>query len=197
MNMTGVTPTSVAHSTDGGPSNASAGGWRTQAVRRHTFIAAIAGTSLGAGLSGATLVMAAAGPTGDAWSFRGNGALVVPIGFGAAVLTGGWLAVFLCARGVRAWMPLTAAGTVAAALPSMLSILLLVIFGRAAQAVSDLMTLPALAGPVLALVFGVTAELRPARSRRLPRAAGLLAALVFAVALGAGFFAFDALVASR
>jgi hypothetical protein len=162
---------------------------------RTSALAAVAGGSLGIALNAAMVVMASAGPTGDEWSFRGNGALVVPIAFGAALLAGGWVGLFLYARGVPAWAPFAMVIALSAAAPAVLSIFVLVIFGSAAQLLSDLMTVPALVWPAVSLVCIVIADLRPARSRRLPHAAALFAALVFSVALGGGFFGAEAFVA--
>jgi hypothetical protein len=157
-----------------------------------TARAAIVGVVFGIGLDAATLLMATAGPTGDTWSFRGNGALVVPIGFGAAVLAGGWMGLFLYARGARAWAPVAASITAAAAVPSLLSIAVLVVFGSAAQEISDLMVVPTVAWPVLSLTSGAVADLQPAPTRRLPHVSAYLAVLVFSIALGAGFFGAEA-----
>jgi len=150
-------------------------------------LAATAGVVLGIGLAAATLVMASAGPMGEGWSFRGNGALVVPIGIGGALLAGGWTGLSLFARGIRAWLPFAVALACAAATPAILSIALLAMFGRSAQAASDLMTVPALAWPMVSLAFAIFADVRPAPSRRLPRGSAVLASIVFSIAVGAGF----------
>jgi hypothetical protein len=159
-------------------------------------LAAAVGGMLGIGLDAATVLVANSGPVGDTWSFRGNGALVVPVGFGAALLAGGWLGPFLYARGVRAWALFTIAVTAAAAAPAALSIVVLVVFGGWAQGLSDLMTLPVLVFPVLSLVCGAIVDFRPAPSRRLPHASAILTALVFGIAMGAGFFGAESVVAT-
>ena len=61
---------------------------------------------LGIALDVLTFVVARYGPSGGdvPWSFRGNGALIVPLGLGPAILAGGWTAVLLHGRrGVR-WL---------------------------------------------------------------------------------------------
>jgi hypothetical protein len=160
-----------------------------------TADAAIAGVVLGIALDAATVVMASAGPTGDTWSFRGNGALVVPIGFGGALLSGGWVGLILCARGVRAWLAFAVSIAAIAAIPPLLSITLLVAFGSAAQSASDLTAVSAFAWPVLSLAFVGIADARPAPSRRLPRGSAWFAAFVFSLALGVGFFGVEAALA--
>jgi hypothetical protein len=55
----------------------------------------------------ATFLLARYGPSGGegaSWSFRGNGALVVPFGLGPALLAGGWTAIVLHDRRVRRWL---------------------------------------------------------------------------------------------
>ena len=42
-----------------------------------------------------TSLVARSGPQGDGWSFRGNGALIVPFCLGPAVLAGAWAALAL------------------------------------------------------------------------------------------------------
>lgn len=66
--------------------------------------AAIAGGLLaGVLLDVLTFLVARYGPQAGSWSFRGNGALVVPLGLGPAVLAAGWTAILLHARGVPGW----------------------------------------------------------------------------------------------
>lgn len=157
-------------------------------------VVAAAGAVLGACLQAATALMASAGPVGDGWSFRGNGALVVPIGFGAALLAGGWLALFLYARGAAAWAPFAVLITAAAATPATASIVVLLVFGSDAQRISDLLTVPAVLWPILTLAFVAIAKRRPAPSRRLPLVWTFAAAAVLGIALGVGFFAAVAFV---
>ena len=157
--------------------------------------AALSGVVLGIGLELGTAWLAASGPTGEAWSFRGNGALVVPLGFGAAVLTGGWVAIGLYARGIPAWAGIAFALGCAAALPASLSILVLVLLGARAQTISDLLSVTAFFWPVFALFLATTLQLHPSRSVRLAAAPELLAGVLFAAALGAGFFGAAALLA--
>ena len=70
-------------------------------------IAIAVGLALGISLDALTFLVARYGPSGGdgaPWSFRGNGALIVPFGLGPAVLAGCWTAVLLHGReGVR-WL---------------------------------------------------------------------------------------------
>lgn len=162
------------------------------------LVAAVAGSiglALGALLDVLTVLMAAAGPAGDGWSFRGNGALVVPLGLGCALLSSGWAALSLYARGTSVWAPFGVLIGVAAAVPAALSVIVLAVFGRAAQPFSDLMTVPALSGPLLTFAGVMLADRQGPRSRRLSRACALAAAAIFAGALGAGFFGAELLLA--
>src|SRR3954452_9148729 len=70
-------------------------------------IVVISGLLLGAGLGVLTFVVARYGPVspdGAPWSFRGNGALIVPFGLGPALLAGGWTAVLLHGRTGVHWL---------------------------------------------------------------------------------------------
>ena len=149
---------------------------------------ALAGLALGVALDISMAWLARSGPAGDGWSFRGNGALVVPIGFGAAVLAAGWLGISLFGRGVRGWLGLAVAIGAGAAAPALLSVLVLVLVGRDAQSGSDLLTIPAFAWPVLSLALAVALQLRPPAARRLHPVLTLLAGVAFTLALGVGFF---------
>jgi hypothetical protein len=66
------------------------------------------GLALGIALDVLTFIVARYGPSGvadgAAWSFRGNGALIVPFGLGPAILVGGWTAVVLHGRTGVAWL---------------------------------------------------------------------------------------------
>jgi len=69
-------------------------------------VAVVGGLLVGIGLDVLTWLLAAYGPQGgdsSPWSFRGNGALVVPLGLGPAVLAGAWTAFVLHARGAVRW----------------------------------------------------------------------------------------------
>jgi hypothetical protein len=98
------------------------------------------------------------GPSGNGWSFRGNGALIVAFGVGPAVLVGGWTMLVLHARRYRRWLALgVGAGLVGVAIP-LLSIVLLVAagsdVGALAAATAQLLELAWLLGaPVLAAVL--------------------------------------------
>jgi hypothetical protein len=66
------------------------------------------GLALGIALDVLTFIVGRYGPSGGsdtaAWSFRGNGALIVPFGLGPAILAGGWTAVVLHGRKGVPWL---------------------------------------------------------------------------------------------
>ena len=156
--------------------------------------ARLLGVALGAGLLAGvaldvlTYVVARYGPQGDSWSFRGNGALVVPFGLGPAVVAGAWTALVLHYRGSARWRTLgIGAGLVGAAFV-VAGVAAIILFGSAGQRASERLSLLPLAwmgvAPVLAGVLRVAG--RPAT--RLPLA-HVAAGVVFPVALAAGFYA--------
>lgn len=159
-----------------------------------TFLTGLAGLVVGVGIALATSAMASAGPVGDGWSFRGNGALVVPLGFGAAALAGGWVALCLYGRAIRGWAVVGAVVGAVSSIPALLSIVVLVIFGSGAQLLSDLLTIPAFALPLLSAGLACAIHLRPTGPRRLPTAETLVAGGTYALGLGAGLIGSETLV---
>ena len=133
-----------------------------------------------------TYWVAAAGPVGEGWSFRGNGALVVPIGIGPAVLAGGWSTLVLMHRRVARPATWGIGAALIGAVPAALSVAALVVLGRSAQAVSDVLTVPALAWPVLSVVLAALWPVAPTsvRGRRLLATLVLVALCTMAVAVG-------------
>ena len=81
---------------------------------------AVAALATGIALDALTWFLARAGPEasgGAPWSLRGNGAIIVPLGIGPALLAGAWTALALRARAVRRWALLgVAAGFIGIAL---------------------------------------------------------------------------------
>jgi hypothetical protein len=66
-------------------------------------------TALAGAIAGVLIVLlgdlvSAAGPEGDGWSLRGNGAFIVPFGVGPAVLAAGWTMLVLHARYHSRWI---------------------------------------------------------------------------------------------
>lgn len=67
----------------------------------------VTGLALGVALNVVTFLVARYGPVspdGAPWSFRGNGALIVPFGLGPALLAGGWTAILLHGRSGVHWL---------------------------------------------------------------------------------------------
>jgi hypothetical protein len=118
-------------------------GWYAMLARRAE---AVVGVALAAALLAGVLLDALAwavaryGPQGEGWSFRGNGALVVPVGLGPAALAGAWAALVSHSRGTTRWLPLgIGAGLVGAALVAV-GVAALVLFGAAGAGVAARMT---------------------------------------------------------
>lgn len=71
----------------------------------------LGGLLLGIALDAITWLVARSGPEGGdgaPWSFRGNGALIVPLGLGPALLVGLWSALVLHGRRSALWRELSA-----------------------------------------------------------------------------------------
>jgi len=158
------------------------------------FRAAAAGITCGLALEVLTYWMAGSGPAGVGWSFRGNGALVVPLGLGPALLAGGWTAFVLHARGFTGWRNLALAAGLLGASPTILSILLLVAFGTRAQRISDLLTIPAFGWTLLAPLLAAFVSLRGSGTAGKSRLSHLIGAAVFAATLIGAFFTAEVLL---
>ena len=151
------------------------------------------GTGLlaGVGLDLLTFALARYGPQGGdgaAWSFRGNGALIVPFGLGPAILAGTWTALVLRARHATRWRARGCWASAMGALAVLASAGVLIAFGSAGQPVLDWLSLAPLGwmvvAPLLAAVWPVTESAKPVHPARLIY---LVAGLVLPVALAAGF----------
>lgn len=159
-------------------------------MRRTWLIyAVVAGLIAGVALDVLAYWTARAGPAGDGWSLRGNGALVIPLGVGPAVLAGAWTAIILRSRGSAQWRGLGVGAAAIGALPALASVLMLVAFGRSGQSASDLLTIPAFAWPVLAALVAAVIPLRGVAPVRNAPAIGALACLGVTIALVVGFAA--------
>lgn len=152
------------------------------------------GLVLGAIVSLTAFFLARYGPSGDSWSFRGNGALAA-YSLLPAFLAGGWTAIVLRHRG-RPWLAL---GIVAALVGLALAVLdasLLPFFGPSGDQSAGPVLLIALAA--WSVIAPIGAMLLPAEAQPAPTSVGLslAAALLWAVGLAAGIvltgFAFPA-----
>jgi hypothetical protein len=159
-------------------------------------IVVVSGLALGVAVELLTVVVARYGPSGGdglPWSFRGNGALVVPFGVGPAVLAAAWTALVLRARGAPRWLGGGAiVGLIGCGLVGS-SILLLVVFGSAAQRLSDLLVYPTwiwmASAPVLAMLVPVRGTSAPRK-----KTVHILAGALFAVVLPTAFLAAELVV---
>lgn len=156
------------------------------------------GIAIAGGLVGGILLdlltwwVARYGASGDSWSLRGNGALIVSFGLGPAVLVGGWTALVLHSRSNTHWRALGSAAGLVGVLIVVISVALLMVFGSAGQQASNSLTMVILAWTVIAPVLAgllrgpTTGWKRPL----LHLAAGVL----FTVSLAAGFLGAELIV---
>jgi hypothetical protein len=149
-----------------------------------------AGLAAGIVLELLTFALARYGPSGSdaiAWSFRGNGALIVPFGLGPAVLAGGWTALVLHGRsGVRWLSSGIAAGLIGGAivLASAFATMLGTSTGfNIANALTVAIVVWMIAAPALALILFRAGEYQPHRIQH------VVAEILFAVGVLGGFFA--------
>jgi hypothetical protein len=151
-------------------------------------LAVVSGLFAGIALDVLTYLVARYGPSGGdgaAWSFRGNGALIVPFGAGPAVLAGGWTALVRHHRspagslrwGIGAGLVgagLALASAAAVVLPDSARV-------GASQTLLVVLLLWIVIAPVLTGVLPVGR--RPGERKMLPH---LLAGVLFPIALVAG-----------
>jgi hypothetical protein len=153
-------------------------------VKRTVVTATLIALIAGAAISVFAFLLARYGPSGDGWSFRGNGALaaytLLPV-----VLTAGWTAIVLQARSVSSWLSLgIAAGAVSLAI-ALADALLIPVLGTSADATFGAVLLTALvAWMVIAPV--VATRIRKAGSAFYSVGSGLAAGVAWLVAALAG-----------
>lgn len=113
--------------------------------------ALVIGALAGVLLDVATFLVARYGPQADSWSFRGNGALVVPFAVGPAILAGGWTALAARYHGFPRWLVLGVAALLVGIGFVLAGALVLVFFGSEAGAAwSNALTLLTLGWVVVA-----------------------------------------------
>ncbi len=156
---------------------------------RVVFAACGAGVVAGVALEVLTFLVARYGPSGTdgaSWSFRGNGALVVPFGLGPAVLAGGWAALVRHFRGASSWLRWGIGAGLVGALLTLASAASITLPGPTAVVASQALFLAVLAWMVLTPML---AARLPATTERLRGGAlsHLIAAVLFAVAVFASF----------
>lgn len=151
-------------------------------------LVAIAGLAAGVALTMLTYLLARFGPQGDSWSYRGNGAHVVPFGLGPAALAAGWTMLAAHFRSSRRW---SAFGLAALAVGTALAVIggaALPVGGLAAERIVSPVALVALlvwpfAAPVLAALLPL-----PARTTSPGLGAYLAAGAALPVAMVVGFY---------
>jgi hypothetical protein len=142
----------------------------------------------GAAISLLAFYVARYGPSGDGWSFKGNGALSVYAAF-PGVLAGGWTALALHARGRRNWLWTGAAAGVAGLLLALIAAAVLPVLGPQADQVITPMALIALVlwmlvAPVLAAMLGARVPIQGAVPHATAGAVWLIAAVLGLVLAG-------------
>ena len=152
--------------------------------------AIVIGLVAGVALDAVAFLVARYGPQADGWSLRGNGALVVPIGLGPAILAGGWTALAAHYRGYPRWAVLgVAAGLVGTGLV-IAGVLILVFFGSdAGAAASNVLTLLILVWMVVAPWLARFVRVPGQQVRRGELGGHVIAGVFFAVAVFASFAA--------
>jgi hypothetical protein len=160
-------------------------------TRLRLVAAALAtGAAAGLALEVATFLVARYGPSGTtdagAWSFRGNGALVVPLSIGPAVLAAGWIAIVLHYRGARAWLRIGIAAGVIGVLLALAGAATVVLGGPALATAGQVLTLLVFSLPILGP--GLAGSL-PIALQRAPREAlfHVVAAVEIAAAMLVAF----------
>lgn len=130
------------------------------------------------------------GPQADSWSFRGNGALVIPFTLGPAILAGGWTALASRYRGYPRWLVLGfAAGLVGVGF-LLVSVLVLALFGsEAGAATSNAISLMTFGWMVLAPWLARFVRTPAQEVRRGELGGHVIAGVFFAVAVFAAFAA--------
>jgi hypothetical protein len=148
----------------------------------------VIGASAGILLDVATFLVARYGPQADSWSFRGNGALVVPFGVGPAILAGGWTALVLRYRGSGRWLVFgLAAGLVGIGFV-LLSALVLILFGSATAAgLSNALSLLTLGWMVVAPWLARFVRVPADQVRRGQLGGHVMAGVLFAITVGVVF----------
>ncbi len=152
--------------------------------------AILIGLVAGVALDAVAFLVARYGPEGDSWSLRGNGALIVPIGLGPAILAGGWTALASRYRGSPHWLVLGLAGFIIGTTFVVASVLVLVFFGSdAGAASSNVLTLLILVWMLVAPWLARFVRAPGQQVRRGELGGHVIAGVFFAIAVFAAFAA--------
>lgn len=125
---------------------------------------------LGGGIAGVVIMFLAKlvdvwGPSGDGWSYRGNGALVVPFELGPVVLAAGWTMLILHGRSHARWIVFgVAAALVELAIAAVSNVALVVggsaVGGAVSLVAQPIMVLVIVVSPAVALFFPMSGVVR-------------------------------------
>ena len=147
-----------------------------------TLLIGVAG---GAATSILAFLLARYGPTGDGWSFRGNGALVAYT-VTPALLAAGWTALVLRYRARGDWLAIGAAAGLVGLLLAGIDAALLPVFGTAAdRAVGGVLLVALAAWPIGSPALGATI-FRSGFGPRTSGAVSLVASILWLAAVASG-----------
>jgi hypothetical protein len=108
---------------------------------RLLLAAAVSGLVAGLALDVLAFLVARYGPQAGSWSFRGNGALVVPLGLGPAILAAAYTAMVLHARGVPDWLRIGLSAGAVGALLIVASSAAVIVLDRGGESISQVLIL--------------------------------------------------------
>jgi hypothetical protein len=153
-------------------------------VKRALVTATLVALIAGAAISVFAFLLARYGPSGDGWSFRGNGALaaytLLPV-----VLTAGWTTIVLQARSVSSWISLGLAAGFVSLVIALADALLIPLLGTAADATFGAVLLVALVAWMV-IAPAVATRIPPAGSAFYSVGTSLAAGMAWLVAALAG-----------
>jgi hypothetical protein len=159
----------------------------TSGRSRTLVMTAVIGILAGGAVALLAFLVARYGPSGDGWSFRGNGALAI-YALVPALLAAGWAAMIARARGRRSWLSLGAAAGAVGVLLALADALLIPVFGTSADATAGAVLLVALVAWIA--IAPLLAAFLPARDSGTPDVStGIAGAVVWVSALFAGLAA--------
>lgn len=153
----------------------------------------VAGVALGGGVSVLAFFVARDGPSGDGWSFKGNGALAVYTVL-PAVIAAGWTALAVVSRGRREWLSRGTAAGLVGVLIAAVGAALLPLFGPGADRIGSPIALAALV--VWMVVAPILASRLPVREAEVPRrgAVYIAAGVVWFLGAAAGLIGAGAII---
>jgi dipeptide/tripeptide permease len=130
---------------------------------------------------------------GAAWSFRGNGALVVPFSLGPAVIAGAWTTLVLHHRSVSHWLRWGLGVGLVGVTFLAITVAAVILFGSSGLRVAEIMNVAILAWMVVAPALAALLRTAGGSRKRAPLAHAA-AGMLFISVLAAGFAAAGAVL---